>query len=188
MTGVLRFHEKSWSLTYWPQFLTDSKNFFAKIYDWVTPPYQVGVNRIKRNYVRSQISTCRRLRRQISLKITRIDLPTPIFELFQKFVRQNLWLGHTPIPSRCEQDQKKFFQMSSKSYLAHMKRTLDRLTGNYSLQEGNIGQSMHKSKPVDQNHRGPHSLTEANGSAGAGDDARDWRQIPPGTWERKSAE
>ena len=116
MTGVLRFHEKSWSLTYWPQFLTDSKNFFAKIYDWVTPPYQVGVNRIKRNYVRSQISTCRRLRLQISLKITRIDLPTPIFELFQKFVRQNLWLGHTPIPSRCEQDQKKFCQISNFNY------------------------------------------------------------------------
>ena len=113
MTGVLRFHEKSWSLTYWPQFLTESKNFFAKIYDWVTPPYKVGVNRIKRNYVSSQISTCRRLRRQISWKITIIDLLTPIFDLFQNFFRQNLWLGHTPIPSRYEQDRKKLCQISN---------------------------------------------------------------------------
>ena len=98
-----------WNLTYWPQFLTFSKNFFTKIYDWVTPPYQVGVNRIKRNFVRFQILT---RGTSFSWKILKFDLLTPIFDLFQKIFRLNLWLGHTLIPSRCEQDQKKVCQIS----------------------------------------------------------------------------
>ena len=50
---------------------------------------------------------------QISWKIMKFDLLTPIFDRFQKFFRQNLWLGHTPIQSRSEQNQKKLCQFSN---------------------------------------------------------------------------
>ena len=108
---VVRSHEKSLKSTYRPQFLTFSKKNFAKIYDLVTPPYQVGVNRIKRNFVRFHILTHGRLRWPFSWKNMKFDLLTPIFYLFQNFFHHNLWLGHTPIPSRSEQNQKKFCQI-----------------------------------------------------------------------------